>query len=426
MRVLTVFLLANVLASTAEAADYWVATNGNDSNSGSASSPWATLQYAANQVDAGDTVTVRAGQYGGFQLYTSGTSTARIVFQAEAGAMPEIVSDAPGRPDGINIEGASFVTIDGFRVTGRTRAGIRAVLCENVHIRNNESEGNGVWGILTGFCDDVVVENNITTNSQVEHGIYISNSGDNPTVRNNLIYGNAGSGIHMNGDGEVGGDGIISRATIEGNIIFDNGRVGGSGINMDGVQDSTIRNNLIYNMHSSGMSLYRINGSGPSTGNRVLNNTVHVASDGRWAMNIQDGSSNNVLRNNILLNDHSFRGAIDICSSCLAGFDSDFNIMKNRVSAGGSFVDLAEWQSGYGQDQTSAVASPQELFVSFAGEDFSIDESSPAFNAGQTLADVQIDLTGAARPQLGATDVGAYELAGGPPPEPELFSNGFE
>ena len=48
-------------------------------------------------------------------------------------------------------------------------------------------------------------------------------------------------------------------------MIYDNGRGGGSGINCDGVQNSLIRNNLIYNTHASGISLYRIDGGGGST-----------------------------------------------------------------------------------------------------------------------------------------------------------------
>ena len=42
----------------------------------------------------------------------------------------------------------------------------------------------------------------------------------------------------MNGDVSQGGDGIISGALVEENIIYDNGVGGGSGINCDGVQNS--------------------------------------------------------------------------------------------------------------------------------------------------------------------------------------------
>src|SRR3954453_8413166 len=104
---------------------YFVATNGSDSGAGSSAAPWLTLQHAANVVHAGDTVTVRAGNYAGFELDTSGTSSARIVFQADSGVT--INTGIPVRGDGINLEGASYVTIDGFHVVGVTHAGIRSV-----------------------------------------------------------------------------------------------------------------------------------------------------------------------------------------------------------------------------------------------------------------------------------------------------------
>ena len=42
-----------------------------------------------------------------------------------------------------------------------------------------------------------------------------------------------------------GGDGIISGAVIENNVIHGNGKRGASGINMDGVQDSLVVNNVL-------------------------------------------------------------------------------------------------------------------------------------------------------------------------------------
>ncbi|GIP21628.1 hypothetical protein J22TS3_19030 [Paenibacillus sp. J22TS3] len=48
-------------AASAASTDYYVATNGNDSNAGTSSAPWKTLQHAADTVPAGSTVHVRGG-----------------------------------------------------------------------------------------------------------------------------------------------------------------------------------------------------------------------------------------------------------------------------------------------------------------------------------------------------------------------------
>ena len=417
------------LAPLAGAADYFVATDGNDGNPGSESQPWKTLQHAADTVGPGDTVSVHGGNYAGAYLETSGTSSQPIVFQAFAGETPSITADNSRTPDGFNLEGASWVTVQGFTIDGRSRAGIRAVTCEHVTLRDNHADGNGTWGIFTGFCDDVLIEDNVTANSGDQHGIYVSNSGDRPVIRGNTVYGNNEAGIHMNGDGSEGGDGIISNAVVEDNVIYDNGAGGGSGINCDGVQDSIIRNNLIYDEHASGISLYQIDGGGPSSGNLIANNTVLVASNGRWALNLQDGAVDNAVYNNILLNAHSFRGTLDISPDSLSGYTSDYNAVMDRFTTDGgdSVMTLADWRQETGQDAHSFVSTPGALFIDASGEDYRLSATSPALDAGRTLPDVPTDLLGVARPQGPAFDIGAYELtAGGGGGNDDIFSDQFD
>jgi parallel beta-helix repeat protein len=420
------YLLASVaglLLLPAFAATRYVAPPpaGSDDHPGTLAEPWATLQHAAGQLAPGDELQVRAGRYAGFHLVTSGTAAERIVIRNFPGETPIVDADNPVTPDGINLESASHVTVEGFRVEGTTRAGIRAVLCEHVTLRGNESADNGRWGILTGFCDDLLIEHNTTSGSLDEHGIYVSNSGDRPVIRNNTIFGNNANGIHMNGDVSLGGDGIISEAVVENNVIFDNGAAGGSGINMDGVQDSIIRNNLVYATHASGVSLYRIDGGGASMNNRVLNNTVVVASDGRWALNIQDGSTGNQVFNNILLNLHGWRGSIDISGDSLAGFQSDYNIVMERFTLddGDTRLTLAEWRNQTGQDMNSLVAAPGTVFADFGNGDYRRHGASPAVDAGTTLPDVGEDLLGAPRGIGAGYDIGAYEFGG-------IFADRFE
>ena len=418
---LTVVLFASSLP--ASAATYHVAPPplGNDANPGTAGQPWATLQHAADVVAPGDEVVVQPGTYQGMHLTTDGTAALPITFRAAA---PGVVvdTDNPTTPDGINLEGASWIVVEGFEVTGVTRAGIRAVLCNDVVIRGNTLTDNGVWGILTGFCDDLLIEDNLSSGAIVEHGIYVSNSGDRPVIRGNLIWSNNANGIHMNGDASLGGDGIISDAVVEQNVIWDNGDAGGSGINMDGVQDSVIRNNLIYDTHASGISLYQIDGGGPSTGNRVIGNTVLVASDGRWALNIQDGATGNFVRDNILHSAHSFRGALSISADSLP-LDSDHNAMEDRVSVdgGNSAITFAQWQATSGQDGSSFIADPATLFVDPGTGDYSLAPGSDAIDAGVDLGDLSEDLFGTVRPQGLATDIGAIEDTGG-----LVFEDGFE
>ena len=391
---------------------FYVSPTGSDSAAGTGTAPWRTLQHAAETVRAGDLVIVRAGRYAGFDLRISGTSANPIEFRAEAGVIVDTPN--PETPNhGINLEGASWVVIEGFTVTGMPRAGIRAVLNEHVTIRGNTMDANGYWGFLSGFSDDLLIEDNETSRSQVEHGIYVSNSGDRPTIRRNHVWGNRANGIHMNGDVSLGGDGIISGALVERNIIHDNGAAGGSAINADGVQGSRFRNNVIYGNHAGGIALYRIDGGGGSSGNAVAHNTIVQASDARWALNITGGSTGNSVFNNILYTTHSFRGSITVSPDSRPGLVSDWNVVMDRFSIddGDSRVTLAQWRASTGQDMHSLIAVPADLFVYPAGNDFHLTPTSPARDAGLTLADVTEDADGVTRPSGPGADIGAYEIA---------------
>jgi hypothetical protein len=402
------------------AASYFVSMSGNNAWPGTAAQPWRTLQFAANQTDPGDRVTVRPGNYVGFDLRHSGTLAAPIEFIAEPGVFidtPSQVRQSDGvYLDGINLEGASHIIIDGFNIAGMPEAAVRSVgfdddFASHITVRNVTATNNGVWGIFTGHVNDLLIENNRTSGSIDEHGIYVSNSGDRPVIRNNISWNNRSNGIHMNGDLSQGGDGIISGALVSGNVIYNNGVGGGSGINMDGVQDSRIENNLLYNNRASGISLYSWDGAEGSTGNVVVNNTIYQASNGRWALNIQDASSGNTVLNNILLHPGS-RGAINISPDSLPGFTSDYNVVTDRFTTtdGDTTQTLAQWRASTGQDMHSLVGTASQLFVN-STSDFHLKSAAPAINAGTSLHAPAFDLDGRPRPAGAAFDIGAYEWA---------------
>ncbi len=284
--ILVFILVPEVLATT-----YYVSTTGDDSWSGtSPDSAFATLQHAADLVIPGDSVLALSGSYSGFDLRTGGTQSDPIVFStAEDGVW--IDQENPVTQDGINLEGADYVVIDGFSLTGLPRNGIRVALSDHVILRNCYCENCYERGIFTAFAEWITIEQNECCGSIDEHGIYHSNSGDHPVIRFNICHNNNGCGIHMNGDLSSGGDGIISDATVEGNIIYENGQGGGSGINCDGVVESRVFNNLLYMNHSGGISLFMIDGATGSHHIKVYNNTIVQPDDGRWAININTGST---------------------------------------------------------------------------------------------------------------------------------------
>lgn len=415
-------VIAEVLETRTMFSSYYVSPAGDDAAAGTHDAPWRTLQKAADSVAAGDYVTVKAGTYdAGFHLTADGTDSARITFYAESGAT--ITGPNATTPDAINLEGADYVTVKGFTIDNTangsiTRAGIRSVTNTDAVIKNNTIHAPGTWGIFTGFSENVYIENNEANRAGEEHGIYVSNSADHPTIRNNRLWGNNGCGIHMNGDVSMGGDGVISGALVENNTIYGNGLGGGSGINGDGLQDSIIRNNLVYDNHASGISLYKIDGGAGSSGNYVMNNTVVVADDGRWALNIADGSKGNTVFNNIFLNLGSYRGSVTISHDSLEGFESDHNVVMDRFTTddGDSVMTLADWRTATGQDAHSLVATPEQLFMNAAEGDFRLIPAAPAVDAGTSSFNGKSapskDMSGDMRPADGKHDIGADEAPG--------------
>ncbi len=413
MKKYSVLLLTLLISLPIFSTTYYVSNGGSNSNNGeSIDSAFATLQYAADNVLAGDSVLVLPGNYAGFDLRgVDGTQTSPIVFKA-LGDSVRITDNNPRTDDGINLEGPDWVVIDGFTVTGVPRNGIRLVTAEHIVIKNNTCLNNS-RGILTGFVEDVVIENNLCAYSWDEHGIYHSNSGDNPIIRYNVCHDNNGCGIHMNGDESMGGDGLITNATIEGNIIYGNGIGGGSGINCDGVADSRIFNNLIYDNYASGVSLYRIDGADGSYNTKVYNNTIINDTAGRWCVNIGHSSEADTVYNNILITFHGWRGSISVLEESLPDFYSDYNIVLDRMSVDGgdSRLTLAEWQA-MGYDNHSILAGSMEsIFFDWENGDYHLLPTSQAVDSGTSVVSVFVtyDLDGVSRPFGNEYDIGAYE-----------------
>ena len=94
-------------------------------------------------------------------------------------------------------------------------------------------------------------------------------------------------------------------------------------------------------------------------------------------------------------------------------------------------LSLSEWRSETGNDANSFVSASSNLFENPSGDDYSLASSSPAIDAGETLADVPTDILGVVRPQGAGFDIGAYERedddGGGGDDEPdEIIANGFD
>ena len=400
-----------------------------------------TLGAALEKANRGDTISLADGTYkGGAWMRRSGTPEAPIVIKA---AGEGAVFD--GGDTCLQVEGASWVVVEGIRFQNASVAGMKvrkgeAQAADHVTVRNCVFANNKNWGIITSHMAFLTIEGCESFGAKVEHGIYVANSGDDPVVRNNRVHDNAGNGIHMNGDPEMGGDGIISRALVEGNVIWENGKRGGSGINLTHVQDSVFRNNLLYNNYAGGFTLYYDTGgeAHASKRNQVYNNTVYFRpGEGKFGIVLRKSSTDCKVENNVFYG--GARGAIYAEPSCIQGLVMDYNVIANHAgqlligdrsdndAAGavktwkelgveaaydgkeGIEISVAEWQKKGLDTHSSFGAAPK--FADVAAGNFRLLPGSVGIDMGTALGDlVARDIAGTARPQGKGWDCGCYEL----------------
>ena len=384
-------LLAGGQATEGYAATFFVSPGGNDANSGGSTDPWRTLQKAADAAQPGDEVRVADGAYDGFYTRRDGTALAPIVFRAE-GANVVLNTNNASTPDIINVEGHDYTEIVGFIVEGGSRAGIRVVEARGCVIRDCVVGPNQKWGIFSGYTPEIQVVDNVCFASNEQHGIYVSNSrtaDDNPVIRGNECFGNGQNGIQLNGDCYAGGDGIISGAVIENNIVHDNNW---KGFSLISVRNSIIQNNVVFNNGVAGIGAGGIHladepgCNNPSNDNLVVNNTI--VEFVIVCMRLNNNAAGNTVFNNLAVSRDLSRTIVD--------------------EDGGNAIDAAS---------NITLTSTSGLFVDEAGNDYHLAPGSGAADAGTAVFNGRNapgnDYEGDARPSGSGFEVGADEYAGG-------------
>lgn len=404
--------MAGAGASRFAPTTYYVDPGGLDTNDGSQAHPFREIRQALTKVVAGDTVLVSNGSYLGFDVNNiHGNVNNWITIRAPMhNATITVTTDKPDNRDTIFITGSSFIIIDGLKSFNANRAAMRIDSSDNITVRNVTFGNNAVWGIFTDFSDDTIVEDSELYGSGSQHGIYFSNSPDHPIARNNTIHDNSGCGIHMNGDESMGGDGLVQSALIEGNTIFNNGATGGSAINMDGGQDTTVRNNVLYNNHASGIANYDVDAASGPKNNEFYHNTIDMPADGRYALQIQGSVGPVKVRNNILYNRNLNHGGLAFGdANDIANTDSDYNIMDRMTPDDwNTLLTLAQWQA-QGHETHSFSSLPSQMFVDYNNRDYHLSSNSTAIDKGETLVKVTVDRDWNPRPSNVTSDIGAYE-----------------
>ncbi|MFH1959365.1 MAG: FG-GAP-like repeat-containing protein [Patescibacteria group bacterium] len=210
------FGLFVIFPKLALATEYYVAGDtGLDSNNGSISTPWQTIQKAADTMVAGDTVNVKGGVvYSSTSscpfspavvcLKHAGNSNNRITFQSWPGTgIPELNGGMSANGFSFQQFGTSpsYTSISGFRIKN-TNIGFY-LSGSNINITNNiiydTTMGNWTMGVISGQSsesDSTYIYNNLIYQKYL--GVH-TNSGVS-VIKNNIIT-NCTNGIGANNGG---------------------------------------------------------------------------------------------------------------------------------------------------------------------------------------------------------------------------------
>jgi MYXO-CTERM domain-containing protein len=417
------FLPALFAALPANAAEYYVSPNGNDSAAGTEAAPFRTVGRGQMAASGGDTVFIRGGVYSfsgtsatvGVTFDKSGSQNDRINYFAYPGEIPifDLFMLTPQeRVTGFDVT-ASWIHIRGLEVRGVQQEivgdswGVRIRGSNNVIEQLNVHHGEAPGIFIAGSA-----ANNLILNCDSHHNYDPLEDGGNgdgfgchSTGENNVIRGGRGYWNSDDGYDFINAPGVC---IVENSWAFNNGYVpdmknmpagngagfksGGFGsppvIPSSGVPRHVIRFNVAFGNRAQGFYANHHPG-----GLDFLNNTA-FANATNYDMLVEGGTSTHVLRNNVAMSPGT---AISRFTGGTNEFNT-WNLASVTVSAA-DFVSTAE------ADALMPRQADGSLPVRFAR----LVSGSDLIDKG---TDAGLPFTGSA-PDLGAYEFGAMAGAGG-------------
>jgi hypothetical protein len=389
----SIILFTLIGPTITQAATYYVATTGNNSNSGTSSQPWRTVAYAVDRMVAGDTTYVKGGVYneGTVRFKRSGTQSAPIKLLNAPGAFPIIDCIDKNKGQMVLLQNSSgsrypmgWITIEGFEIRDCYN-GLKFYNAHNLSIRRNwihhNSPGQGILGNGTKILID---RNKINHNGSFgtcsgsgctqDHGIY--GNGTAFTITNNLIYDNLAHGIQLNGTvrydstQHAGTEFAVSRDWLIANNTFAYQKYESALVIWGSTcTNARVENNIFYENAAAASSIHangiKFVGSTPCTGIRINSNLAFASGSGG-----------------------------------IRFITSNYSREGVHYTMSGNVVNTVNPK--FTNAPVTLPSSPNFTLVS----------GSPAIDKGLSISSAKTSYPGTTRPQLSAYDVGAYEYYG--------------
>jgi hypothetical protein len=272
---------------------FYVSTTGDDSNPGTQTAPWRTVQHAADTVRAGSTVNLRGGIYEELvTIKTSGNATdGFITFRSYPGETAVLDAEhfvPTVRSAVLTIHNKSYVRVEGLEIRNYRTAEHRLtplgisvmgsgshieLLKNNVHHIEQTFEGRDAPGRGgNGF------------------GIAVYGTDAKTPISELVIDGNEVHHLKTGSSESLVVNGNVTNFRITHNVVHDNNNIGIDVIGfertapdpaVDQARDGVVSGNLVYNITSRGNPAYRNDESSDGIyvdgGTRILieRNVIH-------------------------------------------------------------------------------------------------------------------------------------------------------
>ena len=312
---------------------YYVATNGSDSSPGTLSQPWRTIQYAVNQVNAGDTIFVREGTYDeGVVVTVSGQEGAPITlmnYQNEVvtidGGSYAALTDRSSTQywiiDGFNFDSDVGLTLDlgawgwcetrNWIVRNNYIIGSIGIVGSYNTVEGNNIDGSQHKGSEFGIREwTEVSHHNLYKNNEIHdfynRAIWSMYFTHDSVFEGNHIWNSGSQGIDLDGYTTC-----VWRHQVVGNHIHHS--TGGNAIALENAYDTLVENNIVHDNTKWGIALINYGGEPAEPGQefecRPDPSNQYGDTDGD--NDCRADITNNIVRQNLIYN-MGFLGAINI------------------------------------------------------------------------------------------------------------------
>jgi hypothetical protein len=340
---------------------YYVASDGDDDNPGSMDEPWATIQYAAENLQPGETVFVREGVYNELvSMEVSGSASGGyITFRNYPGEQPVLDGTGLFDPYGVNgiyIADKGYLIIQGFEIRN-----YKSSLRDNMPI--------GIQ--IEGASDHIQIRDNyihhIETNAPVDqslsgadaHGLVVYGSDENHPIQHLIIDGNELTNLKLGSSEALVLNGNVEFFTVTNNLVHDTDNIGMDFIGFEGMvpdpaldraRNGVVVGNTVYNVDAAGNPAYggeRSAGGIYVDGGRdiiIERNRVYSSNIGiEIASEHADGNTSNItVRNNFVYHNH-------IAGIAMGGYDTQRGYAENCVIVNNTLYSNDTSQDGNGE-----------------------------------------------------------------------------